>query len=400
MSLEGSIKDFGLSDIFQLIYVQQKSGVMSIQDGSRRATVGFIKGMVVSAQMENAEGIERIGDVLVRAKRVSQHQLDKALKIQQETGDFLGQILVSQQAISESDLKKALRMQVLETAYRLFRWKDGRYSFDQRDVDYPTQYIDPISTEHILMEGIRRLDEWPPIEKKIPSLKVVFAQVPDKRGEIEQSSSPTAPPPAATHTAEEDPFADLESAEPEGRFSANEIAVYHAVNGSHDVARLIELLQIGEFEVCKALANLLSAGLIASVGVPTTSAAATAAGRGTPSEWSRHVVGALGWTLNLVVATAFVLIPCWTIWNALPGIRDAVRTEVRTLKTVLLANHLRALGNLVEVWRVEHGALPASVSEPIAKYGAANWPRNDPWGNPWSYDPQTGRVSVLDDNRL
>ncbi len=391
MSLEGAIKDFGLSDIFQLIYVQQKSGVMSIHDGSRRANVGFVKGMVVSAQMDNAVGLERIGEVLVRAKRISPQQLDKALKTQQDTGDYIGQILVAQQVVSESDLKKALRLQTLETTYRLFHWKEGRYSFEQRDVEYPKQYIDPISTEHILMEGIRRLDEWPPIEKKIPSLKVVFAQVPEKRGEIEQGSPPAAPVEVPATAVEEDPFADLDP-EPEGRFSANEISVYHAVNGSHDVHRLIELLQVGEFEVCKALANLLGAGLI--VPSNTSASAATLSHRGMPFEFSRPFAVVLGVAANVILATALLVLPFWVIWETRPAVIEAVRSEVRALKIIMLANHLKGLGELVDIWSVEHGAPPTSAFDPLAEYGASEWPLEDPWGRPWSYDTISGKVTV------
>jgi hypothetical protein len=392
MSLEGAIRDFGLSDIFQLIYVQQKSGVMSVVDGSRRASVGFVKGMVVSAQVENAEGIERIGEVLVRAKRISQQQLESALKTQQDTGDYLGQILVLQQSVSEHDLKKALRLQILETAYRLFRWKDGRYSFEQRDVEYPKQYIEPISTEHILMEGLRRLDEWPPIEKKIPSLKLVFAQVPEKRGEIERTGQSEAPVAVAVADAEADPFADLGQDEPEGRFSANEIAVYHALNGSHDVSRLIELLQVGEFEVCKSLANLLSAGLIVPLNSPSPSAAL--ADVRVPSELLRYVAVALGWTANLTLAAALVVVPCWVLWEMRPAIIQGVQSQERAIKIMMLGHHIKGLGDLIDVWSVEHGRVPTSVFDPLADYGASTWPLKDPWGKPWSYDAVSGKIAV------
>jgi hypothetical protein len=77
---------------------------------------------------------------------------------------------VSERFLSPEDLKRALKLQTLEAVYRLFRWKEGRYTFDQLPVSYPKEYLEPISTEHILMEGVRRLDEWPYIERKIPTL--------------------------------------------------------------------------------------------------------------------------------------------------------------------------------------------------------------------------------------
>jgi hypothetical protein len=390
MSLEGSIKDFGLSDIFQLIHVQQKSGVMSIQDGSRKAGVGFVKGMVVSAQMDETEGMERIGEVLVRAKRISSSQLEKALKVQRETGDYIGQILISNNMVTDEDIKKALRLQTLETVYRLFRWKGGRYTFDQREVDYNKQYIDPISTEHILMEGVRRLDEWPPIEKKIPSLQVVFAQVPEKRAEIEQASVPSAP----AKSTEDDPFADLDP-EPEGRFSAHEINVYHAVDGSHDVSGLIDVLQIGEFEVCKALANLLNAGLIVPLNVSST--VAEAERPAVLASLTRYLSLTLRWAVNLALIVGMTVPPASFVWKERERIAELVRAEMGPPKVVLLANQVKGLRELVEMWKAENGTFPKSLFDPLTRYGAAAWPLDDPWGRPWAYDANSGSVGLAPD---
>lgn len=57
----------------------------------------------------------RLGDLLVRRGKLSQMQLDAALKGQKETGQQLGDYLCSQGLISQSDLKKTLAQQF---AYR------------------------------------------------------------------------------------------------------------------------------------------------------------------------------------------------------------------------------------------------------------------------------------------
>lgn|SRR5574341_854389 len=390
MSLEGSIKDFGLSDIFQLIYVQQKSGLMTIDHQSHKATVGFVKGMVVSAQVEHAEGIERIGDVLVRAKRITQRQLEAALKIQEDRGGYLGQILVSEGFLSLEDLKRALKLQTLEAVYRLFRWKDGQYSFDQQQVSYPKEYTDPISTEHILMEGVRRLDEWPYIEKKIPSLGMVFAPVPERQGEIDQVAAKPAPQPSSP--GNDDPFADLDP-EPEGRFSQAEITVYRAVNGTHPVSRLIDLVQLGEFEVCKSLANLLTAGLIVPVGV---SEVTEERGR----RWAgaeKVLAGAVAtfwWIANVVFIAAVLAALAWGSLRAKDQVLLVLERELQSIRVVLLPHHLKTLEDLVRVWQADHGSLPTSVLDPISSYGASTWPLSDPWGKSWIYDPVSGTVSI------
>jgi len=387
MSLEGSIKDFGLSDIFQLILVQQKSGVMSISHQSRRASVGFVKGKVVSAQVNEEEGGERIGGVLVRAKRLTPQQLQEALKVQQETGDYLGQILVAKNALSEADLKRALRLQILEAVYRLFRWKEGRYSFDQKDVDYPKAYVEPISTEHILMEGVRRLDEWPYIEKKIPSLLLVFAQVAEKRGEIEAAKPALA---AKPDSSPDDPFADLDTEE-SSRFSEDEIAVFHAVNGSDNVSNIIDLVQRGEFEVCKALSNLLTAGLIAPVGVP-----AGRVMRELPAAvtWLLGALMATGlWTANIALMAVLLSAPVAAAWRYGEDLLKIADRDLQAIRSLALLNQLAGLRELVHLWTIEHGQRPDSVYRSIEDYDAGSWPRSDPWGHPWRYDSQTGDIS-------
>ncbi len=387
MSLEGSIKDFGLSDIFQLIYVQQKSGLMTIDNQSHQATVGFVKGMVVSAQLEKGEGTERIGDVLVRAKRITPRQLETALKIQEDRGEFLGQILVSEGILNPEDLKRALKLQTLEAVYRLFRWKEGRYRFEQQQVSYPKDYVEPISTEHILMEGVRRLDEWPYIEKKIPSLSMIFAPVPERQGEIDQAAepAPTAPSPAS-----DDPLAGLDP-EPEGRFSQAEVAVYRAVNGTHPVSRIIELVQLGEFEVCKGLANLLTAGLIVPVSVPEV-----AVERG--DRWAGYgrvragVLSAFWWTANLLFVGAFVAALVWWGWQTKDRFLSLLDREMQPLQVIMLPHHLKGFDELMRVWRVDHGRPARSVFEALSEYGAASWPLSDPWGKSWIYDPISDTV--------
>ena len=49
MALEGTIKDFGLPDIFQLIGLQRKTGLLTLKHAQDQVTVFFENGMVVNA---------------------------------------------------------------------------------------------------------------------------------------------------------------------------------------------------------------------------------------------------------------------------------------------------------------------------------------------------------------
>ena len=76
MALEGTFGDFGLADIFQLVGHQKKTGVLTVRgEAGRLVTVSFEKGMVVFADEFQRSETERLGNVLLRTRRLSQEQL-------------------------------------------------------------------------------------------------------------------------------------------------------------------------------------------------------------------------------------------------------------------------------------------------------------------------------------
>jgi hypothetical protein len=175
MALEGTIKDFGLPDIFQLIGLQRKTGLLTLKHEQDQVTVFFENGMVVNADSASKRLEDRLGNVLVKQGKLSRERLEDALTTQRQTLQRLGHILAASSAITTRDLRDALSVQVAQIVFRVFRWRDGRYQFNAADtVDYDRENFVPMSTDFILMEGIRMVDEWPIIEKKIPSMDIVF----------------------------------------------------------------------------------------------------------------------------------------------------------------------------------------------------------------------------------
>ena len=180
MALEGTIKDFGLPDIFQLIGLQRKTGVLTLKSDKDTITVTFENGMVVMADSSSKRLEDRLGSVLVKQGKLSKERLDEALQTQKATLQRMGHILVTGNFITQQDLKDALQVQVSQIVFRLFRWREGEYHFAPTDsVDFDRDNFNPMSADFILMEGIRMVDEWPIIEKKIPSMDVVFRAVVD-----------------------------------------------------------------------------------------------------------------------------------------------------------------------------------------------------------------------------
>lgn len=389
MALQGTIKDFGLADILQLLGIQRTTGILTLENSEDTVTVKFLDGQVVGAdtRLRNLEDL--LGSVLVRTGRITEAQLQEALRIQRNTLQRLGYILVKSKFISEEDLREALRIQVTQIVYRLFRWREGQYHFDRMDnVEYDREHFAPLSAETILMEGARMIDEWPIIERRIKSAAMVFRKttagaaldVPvvslveadiDFRFDAAEGSS------AATDEA------DI-------RLSAEERELLHAVDGRATVQDIVDRSPLSEFDVYHSLYELLNRSLIEEVRVasgPGGIAAAEAKGR------VLHAVLSMG-----VVALALLGVATLDRNPLSPWRMTAVRAENDLLKSYASRARLDALDRALRLYYLDRGAVPDSL-ELLVKAGyVRSLGLIDPWNRPYRFELFQGgyRLSALD----
>jgi tetratricopeptide (TPR) repeat protein len=235
MALEGPLKEFHIQDVFQLLDLGRKSGVLRVTSELRQTTasVSFDRGGVVAASL--GKNPQRFGARLVRLSKISAKDLDRALAMQ-EKGDTrrLGDILVAIGAIARRELDRQLKAQIEETILDLLGWTEGQFRFEEAAlseavVESPIR----IPTEGLLMESARRLDEWSRIESKVPHLRVV----------------PKLPPTDAPSSGRLDlvPF---------------EWEVLAAVDGQRDLHALADALGKSEFDVARTVFALAAAGVI------------------------------------------------------------------------------------------------------------------------------------------
>src|SRR5437868_2275419 len=261
MALEGTLRDFSLADIFQLIGLQRKTGVLTLRSKDDTVTVTFLDGKVVGADSLSHRLENRLGHVLIKSGVLGQDQLNRALEIQKETLQRLGFILTHYGIISAESLRRAIQLQILQIVYRLFRWKDGDYHFSQETtIEYDRDNVVPITAESILMEGARMIDEWPIIEKRIRSYDMVFRKkLTDQEIVV-----------VGAEDADEIDF-DGTVRRKKGlgadkiRISQEEKAIYDVVDGTVTVGDIVEVSRFSEFDTNKALYELLTRDLIEEV---------------------------------------------------------------------------------------------------------------------------------------
>ena len=184
MGLQGDIKDFSVVDILQLLYQQQKSGILTIAEKGNQVRVLFDKGMIISAVSTKRNIDEHLGEMLLKSNLINKTQLMHALDTQKETLKQIGDILIENGSITINDLRHFLMLLTHDTIFKLLGWKRGTYNFIQRIVTYNKKAIEPINTEHFLMDSLRMIDEWPEIQKKVYSYNLIFEKMPGADEEI------------------------------------------------------------------------------------------------------------------------------------------------------------------------------------------------------------------------
>jgi CheY-like chemotaxis protein len=114
--LSGSLEDMGVVDLLQTFEISRKSGVGRISDGRREARIYFRDGKVVDAELGRLRGEEAV--------------------------------------------------------YRALIWNNGTFEVEFCPVS--NEDVIPTTTQGLLMEGMRRVDEWGRLLEQLPPLTTIF----------------------------------------------------------------------------------------------------------------------------------------------------------------------------------------------------------------------------------
>src|SRR2546425_739107 len=384
MALKGTLKDFSLADIFQLIGIQKKTGVLTLKNDKEVVTVSFVDGSVVSADALHRRLEDRIGTVLVKSGRISEGQLQEALRIQKNTLKRMGNILVGNRFIDPNALRDALQVQISQMVYRLFRWRDGEYDFTQEErVDYDKEHVVPMSAESILMEGARILDEWPMIEKGIKSFTTVF-----RHANVDIAPAPGT----ATWPLEEEAARGV-------TLSVEDRKVYQLVDGKRTVQEIVERCSLSEFDTCRILYELVGRQLLEEVSTHGPKAAAAVPA---PSVEARRATPrlplAVGYLILVAVAGGLVMRRGETIvrglgqvGSAMPYLTPLIGSEdVRSIRDSIARSRMQRIDFAIQVYFLRNRGYPENLARLVTDHLVKPLAILDPLGRPFGYEVLPG----------
>ena len=132
--------------------------------------------------------------------------------------------------VTKEDLTAAVRLLTFDTVYGLFKWKGGSFRFETKPVSYDPEFVEPLSSEYLLLDVLRMVDEWPLMAERLPNFDIVL-----------QKTNPMASLDVLSGTPWE-----------KNRTFQMEV-IYDLIDGQRSIKEIIDLSFVEEFETCKNL---------------------------------------------------------------------------------------------------------------------------------------------------
>jgi hypothetical protein len=233
----GKIGDSGVSAIDFIGFLAQsyQTGVFSVSCGSIERSIYLHRGNVVWASSN--EPNDRLGEFLFRRGKITREQLHLALT---DDGKKIGQACVERGFISAHQLWAMVQAQLTEIFDKLIATEDGLWSFGRVDTQALAESKIHLSTQGLLVDALRRLDEMQVYRQKVRSSETVIQRT---NLAINSEGPDTLP-----------------KLSPQDR--ADALKILRHVAPFVTIQELMHATGRGEFEVTRLAHHLLEAGLV------------------------------------------------------------------------------------------------------------------------------------------
>jgi Domain of unknown function (DUF4388) len=178
MPLTGTFSTMPFADLLQWLGDNRRDGTLAVALDFEERYLRFERGQIVAYGSDDPMARD-LGRLCLQRGLVDEPHLLHAAELQVKSQMPLGDVLQAEGMVDSNALEKAVRGHVEETVLGLFLWPDGRFTFTEPQAlpsleahDWiPPEFLldEPLDVREVLMEGMRRLDEWNRIVKVLPT---------------------------------------------------------------------------------------------------------------------------------------------------------------------------------------------------------------------------------------
>ncbi|MFB1481041.1 DUF4388 domain-containing protein [Corallococcus sp. RDP092CA] len=180
--LSGDAGGFPLSDLIAFLSQSRWSGVIRVHTPGGERSLTLREGEVRGATSE--EPADRLGEVLVRLGYADRAQVEAVLR--EQSAAKLGRALVEKGVLQAHDLFKCVTHQVSEIFHAIVLCREGAFFLIDQPLDDKPGHSLQLSTQSLLMDSIRKIDEMAHFRKRIPHGRLYVARKRPSDGKLEE----------------------------------------------------------------------------------------------------------------------------------------------------------------------------------------------------------------------
>jgi len=174
MPLQGDLKEFGVPEMLQLLEQQGKSGCLQIRSDNQEIEVYFQQGKILGVFEAGKTPVEQMLQTLGDLGFLSEQERENTRKQLEVDLRSLPEVLRQQGVLEIREFEMLLQERIEELLFSVFPQHKGTFSFVQ-DKRIPSEWglKDSLPVEPLILEGLRRTDEWPMLKKRVGSFRRV-----------------------------------------------------------------------------------------------------------------------------------------------------------------------------------------------------------------------------------
>ncbi len=184
MTFQGDVEQIPISNIVQALFLNGQEGVLSVDSGTIKRKFRILK-LGIRPLMSSPEDLTILRATLLKERILTEQQFDNAMSSWNSTTLFPGDFLLQRRVVTPEQVEHCLRKQFEEAIYEVLTARDLRYEFSAGQHCNDHEFFDPdglgnlliFSVNGVLMEAVRREDEWRRIEEEVPTGYEIYCSV-------------------------------------------------------------------------------------------------------------------------------------------------------------------------------------------------------------------------------
>ncbi len=173
----GKLGPLDLLDLLYLLKARSKTGRLSVEKNGTTVELLIKSGRIHSILRKGLDESRKLGQLLLKQKALSKSQLERALRIQEASGQLLGELLMELGFVAKDQLKACLKLQMEKSLQDLLLLKEPSFRFVENDELKIESYVTEIAEEKGFFNGLA--SSYPsPLLKRIASRSVIETDTP------------------------------------------------------------------------------------------------------------------------------------------------------------------------------------------------------------------------------